>query len=130
MSRSKRQSLIRARTPFEVAMLALSGAAVLAILIALVTSGLSVPSGAPDLRVSVRAQPARSGGQPYVVSVRNVGGQTAESVTIEVTVGGQKREADLLAVARGDTERATVVFPPGVTGSATAEVLSYSETGR
>ena len=130
MTKSKRQKLVRARTPFELSILIVAGLSVLAIVIALAVSGLSLPEGPPDLQVKVLPQQERSGGIPYVVEVHNVGGETAESVTVEVTVGSEKREADLLAVARGDTERATVVFPPGTTGSAKAEILAYTETGR
>lgn len=121
----------RDRSPLELTILGISIVAILAVVVALVGSGSSIGTGPPDLRVS--ATPVggtASGGAPYAVVVRNVGGQSAESVEIEVTVGDEARTLSLVAVARGDEESATVIFPAGTTGEAIVDVQSYSEPSR
>ena len=103
-------------------------AAVVAGLIAASTSG---GEGPPDLRTSVAPVGVeRSGGVIYELTVENRGGATAENVVVEITVGEESREIEVLSVAKGDEESATVVFPPGTSGAAGAVVLSYHETTR
>lgn len=121
----------RDRTPFEISILVASLLAIMGVIVALLMSDLRVASGPPDLRVTVGAAgPSRSGGAPYEVRVRNEGGETAENVEIEVTVGTETRTLNLTAVTRSDEESGVVIFPSGTTGSATAEVQSYSEPAR
>lgn len=105
-------------------------AAIAIIVISLAVSGARVGSGPPDLRADVAPAGASSGGVTYEVRVRNTGGETAENVTVDVTVGAETRTLTLTAVARDDEEAGVVVFPAGTTGSATAEVVSFSETAR
>lgn len=121
----------RDRTPFEIGILVASLLAIVGVVIALLVSDLRVASGPPDLRVTVSvAGPTRSGGVPYEVRVRNEGGQTAENVEIEVTVGTETRTLNFTAVTRSDEETGVVVFPSGTTGPATAKVQSFSEPAR
>ena len=121
----------RTRTPFEIAVLVIAITAVALIVAGLVIARLTGESGPPDLRVTVRGTGEQgSGGDLYEVSIRNVGGETAENVVIEVTLGDETREVEILSVAKGDEEQATVVFPAGSTGAPSARVLSYHMTTR
>lgn len=117
----------RERTPLEWALLVVSLAATLAVVAGLVVSGLAGPNGPADLRVTIAAadEPA-SGGRPLEVTVANVGGTSAENVTVEVTVGDVTREVNLDLVAKGDTESAAVVVPVDAAGPPRAEVVSYT----
>jgi uncharacterized protein (TIGR02588 family) len=117
----------RERTPFEWALLGVSLAATLAVVVGLVVSGLTGPGGRADLRVRVEeAEEHASGGRPFEVTVTNVGGTSAQNVVVEVAVGDVIREVNLDLVAKGDTESAAVVVPAGAAGSARAEVVSYT----
>ena len=130
MSRPARGAL-RSRTLLENVVLAVSLVAVAAVVIGLVVAAVGGGDDGPDLRATVRATGLqRSGGAIYEVEIRNVGGHTAENVVIEVTLGDEKRELEVLSVAKGDDETATVVFPPGASGTAAVRVLSYHETTR
>jgi uncharacterized protein (TIGR02588 family) len=124
---SGNRGIRRKRTPLEWALLVVSLAATLAVVAVLVTSGVSGPRGPADLRVTVADvdEPA-SGGRPLEVTVTNVGGTSAVSVLVEVTVGDVTREMNLDLVAKGDTESATVVVPTGATDEPHAEVVSYT----
>ena len=124
---SRSSGIGRERTPFEWALLVVSLAATLAVVVGLVVSGLSGPRGPADLRVSVAdtGEPA-SGGRPLEVTVTNVGGTSAENVVIEVTVGEVVREVNLDLVAKGDEESAAVVVPADAAGTPHAEVVSYT----
>lgn len=117
----------RKRTPFEWTLLAVSLTATLAVAIGLIVSGLTGPHGPADLRVSVTdaGEPA-SGGRPLEVTVRNVGGTSAENVIVEVTVGDVIREVNLDLVAKGDEETAAVVVPADAAGPSHAAVVSYT----
>lgn len=125
---AKGRGVGRERTSFEWALLAISLAAMLAIVIGLLVSGLTGPDGPADLRVTVAeaAQPA-SGGRALEVTVTNVGGMSAENVIIEIIVGDATLEVDLPLVADGDTESATIVVPAETTGEPRAEVVSYTD---
>ena len=117
----------RERTPLEWALLAVSLAAILAIVAGMVVSGLRGPGGPADLRVTIAdAGELASGGRTLEVTVRNVGGTSAENVIVEVTVGDVTGEVNLDLVAKGDTESAGVVVPAGTTGPSHAEVVSYT----
>lgn len=117
-------------TSFEVTVLVASIAAIVAVVAGLVVAGVQrVPEG-PELKATVVRQGEASGGVAYVVRVRNDGGRTAETVVVEVTVGEETREAQIFAVARSDEETAVVIFPPGTTGGASAEIQSYAEPAR
>jgi uncharacterized protein (TIGR02588 family) len=117
----------RRRTPFEWALLVVSLAATLAVVIGLVVSGLAGPRGPADLRISIAdGNDPASGGRPLEVTVTNVGGTSAENVIVEVTVGDVTREVNLDLVAKGDTESAAVVVPADATGEQHAEVVSYT----
>jgi uncharacterized protein (TIGR02588 family) len=119
-----------ARTPFEIAVLAVSVAATAAVVAGLVAFGLN-GKGPADLRAAVVETGIRaSGGVVYEVTVRNLGGETAENVVLEVLAGEETRELELLSVSKGDEEKATVIFSVGTAGPATARVLSYHETTR
>jgi uncharacterized protein (TIGR02588 family) len=124
---SRSQGIRRKRTTFEWVLLLVSLTATLAVVIGLVVSELSGPSGPADLRViATDAGGPASGGRPLEVTVTNVGGTSAENVVIEVTVGDVVREVDLDLVAKGDKETAAVVVPADATGTPEAEVLSYT----
>jgi uncharacterized protein (TIGR02588 family) len=111
----------------EWALLAVSLAAILAIVAGMVVSGLRGLGGPADLRVTIAdAGELASGGRTLEVTVRNVGGTSAENVIVEVTVGDVTREVNLDLVAKGDTESADVVVPAGTTGPSHAEVVSYT----
>jgi uncharacterized protein (TIGR02588 family) len=130
MSPAKRGAR-RARSPLETIVLVVSLAAVSTIVLGLVVARFSGGKGEADLRASIRATGlAASGGEVYEVTIRNVGGETAENVVIEVTLGEETRELELLSVSKGDDETATVIFPSGSTGTPIVEVLSYHETTR
>jgi uncharacterized protein (TIGR02588 family) len=118
----------RERTPFEWALLVVSLAATVAVVVGLVVSGLTGPRGPADLRVSVTdvGEPA-SGGRPLEVTVRNVGGTSAENVIVEVTAGDVTREVNLDLVAKGDMETAAVVVPTDAGGPLDVEVVSYAD---
>lgn len=118
---------MRERTPLEWALLVVSLAATLAVVVVLVVSGLTGPRGPADLRVIVAdaGEPA-SGGRPLEVTVTNVGGTGAANVIVEVTVGDVTREVNLDLVAKGDTGSATVVYPADAPGPPRAEVVSYT----
>jgi uncharacterized protein (TIGR02588 family) len=121
----------RSRTLFETIALAVSLAAVSSIVIGLVLAAASGAKGPADLRASIRATGVvLSGGDVYELTVRNVGGETAENVVIEITLGEETRELELLSVSKGDDETASVIFPSGGTGTPLVEVLSYHETTR
>ena len=130
MSPAKR-GVRRSRTLFETIVLVVSLAAVSSIVIGLVLAAVSGTEGPAALRASIRATGAvESGGAVYELTVRNAGGETAENVVIEVTLGEETRELELLSVSKGDAETATVIFPSGSTGTPLVEVLSYHETTR
>lgn len=131
MTSGKRLSMRRERTPFEIVILVVSALACAAVIGGLVWAKAVQGSGPADLSVSV-AEPVRtSGGEvAYLVRVRNDGGETAENVVIAIRVGGRERRIEVLSVARADEEEATVLFPPGTTGPAGAEIESYNATTR
>jgi uncharacterized protein (TIGR02588 family) len=130
MSKQQR-GIRRGRTPLELGVLLVSVLAVLSVAGGLIAANLSGGEGPPHLRVTVHATgEQRSGGVVYEVTVRNLGGQTAENVIVEVTFGEESREVEILSVSKDDEEIASVVFPPGSTGSLGAHVLSYHETTR
>ena len=130
MSRS-RSRVRRGRTPLELAVLLVSLAAVASVVAGLIIASATGGEGPPDLVAVARPTGLeRSGGALYELLVRNQGGQTAENVVVEVTVGSETREVEILSVSKGDEEVASVVFPRGTDGTAEARVLSYHETTR
>jgi uncharacterized protein (TIGR02588 family) len=121
----------RKRAPFELTILVVAILACAAVVGGLLYAKITEPSGPPALTATV----ARAGEQPpgavaYTVTVRNDGGETAESVVVSVSIGNEQRELELTSIARADEEEATVLFPPGTTGEAQAEVESYKTTRR
>jgi uncharacterized protein (TIGR02588 family) len=125
---SRRTGPGRERTPFEWALLLVSLAATLAVVVGLVVSGLVGPRGPAALLVTVADTGEQaSGGRPLEVNVQNVGGTSAENVLIEITVGDVTREVNLDLVAKGDEESATVVLPKDAAGQPQAEVVSYTD---
>ncbi len=131
MTRAARSKLRRERTPFEIAVLVVALTATAAIVAGLVVAGLSGGKGGPNLVVSVGpAAEHRSGGIVFEIVVRNEGGATADNVTLEATLGEETREITIVSVAKGDEERAGVVFPPDATGTPTVRVLSYNSSTR
>jgi uncharacterized protein (TIGR02588 family) len=117
----------RERTPFEWALLVVSLAATLAVVAGLVVSELAGPRGPADLRVTIAdADEPASGGRPLEVTVKNVGGTSAENVIVEITVGEVTREVNLDLVAKSDTESAVVVVPADAAGPPHAAVVSYT----
>jgi uncharacterized protein (TIGR02588 family) len=128
MTAAKGKGIRRERTPFEWALLVVSVAAALTLLVGLAISGLTGASGPADLEIAIAPSdvPA-SGGQPLEITVKNVGGTSAENVVIEVTVGDVSREVTLELVGKGDEESATVVVPASASATPHAEVLSYSD---
>lgn len=130
MSRSGR-GVGRKRTPLELGVLVVAILATAAVVVGLIVSGLTGGGGGPDVRALARPTgEQRSGGAVYELTIRNDGGETAENVVIEVTVGDEVREIELLSVAKGDDETATVIFPSGTSGDATAKILSYHASTR
>ncbi|MEX2554387.1 MAG: hypothetical protein WEB06_02010 [Actinomycetota bacterium] len=130
MSAAKRGAR-RSRSPFETVVLVVSLAAVSSIVLGLVVARVSGSKREADLRASIRATgQVASGGEVYELTIRNVGGETAENVVIEITLGEETREIELLSISKGDDESATVIFPSGSTGTPVVEVLSYHETTR
>lgn len=130
MSRAGR-GLRRKRTALELVVLIVSVLAAGAVVAGLIVSSFTGGAGAPDLRAVAHATgEERSGGVVYEVTIRNAGGETAENVVLEVTVGTELRELEILSVSKGDEETATVVFPRGTSGDATVEILSYHATTR
>jgi uncharacterized protein (TIGR02588 family) len=132
MSPVKKPSRVRrGRTTFELVVLILAIAATASVIGGLIASKVSGASGDTDIRANVRATGRQaSGGVIYEVVIRNAGGKTAENVVLEVTLGEETRELEILSVSKGDEETATVVFPPGSTGTPDVEVLSYHMTTR
>ena len=110
----------RSRTSLELGVLVISLAATGAIVAGLVVAGVSGGDGGPDVRACARPTGVEpSGSVIYEVEIRNLGGQTAENVTLEVSVGNEVREIEVLSVAKGDSETLTLVFPPGTDSAAT-----------
>jgi hypothetical protein len=128
---SAKRGVRRGRTPFELGVLVVSIAAVGAIVVGLVVAGVSGPDGPPNLRaIAHPTGEQRSGGSVYEVTITNGGGETAENVVLEVVVADETREIEILSVSKGDDETVTTIFPPGTTGPATVEILSYHSTTR
>lgn len=127
MTAAKDRGIRRERTSLEWALLLVSVAAALSLVVGLAISGMTGANGPADLEVDIAAAdvPA-SGGRPLVITVRNVGGTSAENVVVEVTVGDVSREVTLELVAKGDEESATVVVPADASATPHAEILSYS----
>jgi hypothetical protein len=121
MSTSK-SALRRERTAFEWAILALSVAAIAAIVAGLIIASIGYETGPADLRTSLQPD-----GEPnrFVLSVTNEGGATAEHVRVLVRRGSGSVEVELLAVPKGDVEEAFVRI--GGRGRPTAQVQSYVE---
>ena len=119
MSRSK-ATLRRQRTTLEWVLLGVSVFAIVMIAGALIFYGFSSTSVPPDLRLTLRPE-----GPVFVIEVENKGGTTAEEVVVEVTRGKEKREVEFKAVAKGDTEEATVAVPGS--GEPTARVVAFKE---
>ena len=127
----RRVQIRRGRTPLELSVLVASLVAIAVVVVGLVVAGVTGGEGPPDLKTSVDPVAVeRSGGVVYQVAVENRGGESAENVVIEIVIGSETREIEILSVARGDQEEASVVFPPGTTGRSTARVLSYHSTTR
>lgn len=93
---------------------------------ALIASSLRTQGGPPDLHITIGAPATVSGGLAYDIIASNTGGETAEHVEVEVTIGRDMRAVTLAAVARSDAEKAVVVFPLGTSGTPVAEVQSYT----
>lgn len=119
MSRSS--GLRRERTAFELVVLGVAAAAIASIVGALVAFGAGAASGPPDLHVVLEP----SGAGRHTLSVTNRGGTTAEEVVILVRRGPRTTEVEFAAVAKGDTEQASVALPGP--GTAAAAVLSFKE---
>ena len=119
---STKNTLRRERTAFEWAILALSVAAIAAIIAGLVSASIGYDSGPADMRATLTpdSEPNR-----YVLSVTNDGGATAEHVRVLVRRGRGTVEVELLAVPKGDVEEAFVKI--GGRGRPTAQVQSYQE---
>jgi hypothetical protein len=115
-------TLRRERTTFEWAILALSVAAIAAIIAGLVIASIGHESGPAQLHASLAPD-----GEPnrYVLSVTNEGRATAEHVRVIVRRGRGSVEVELLAVPKGDVEEAFVKI--GGRGRPTAQVQSYQE---
>ena len=128
---SAKRGLRRKRTALELSVLVVSVIAIAAVIGGLIVASVTGGEGTPDLRTSVAVPGVEgSGGVVYKVLVENRGGESAENVVIEITLGSEMREIQILSVAKGDEEEASVVFPPGTTGKPTARVLSYHSTTR
>jgi hypothetical protein len=92
-----------------------------------VAFGRRRPSHCTTLKCQIDTpQAPASGGQPFEVTVTNVGGTSTENVVIEVSVGDVTRDVNLDLVAKGDTESAAIVVPADTAGPPHAEVVSYT----
>lgn len=120
---SKGSSLRRERTPFEWAILAISGAAIIAIIAGLIVSALGYEADPALLRAAVA--PQQGSPNRYVLSVTNEGGATAIEVRVLVRRGRGSVEVEFRAVPKGDTEEATIRI--GGRGRPTAQIQSYKE---
>jgi uncharacterized protein (TIGR02588 family) len=130
MSRTGR-GVGRKRTPLELGVLVVSILATAAVVVGLAVSAVTGGEGGPNVRATARPTgEERSGGAVYELTIRNDGGETAENVVIEVAVGDEVRELELLSVAKGDDETATVIFPSGTSEDATVRILSYHASTR
>jgi uncharacterized protein (TIGR02588 family) len=120
------RGIVRTRSPFEVAVLALAIALVAAVVGGLLAYGISTGTGPPDLEAELRntGRPAGDGSQ-FELIVRNRGGTTAVDVVVEVTAGDARREIVIDAVPKGDSEEVTVVLPSQ--GNPMARIVSYGE---
>lgn len=127
MTAAKGRGIRRERTTFEWALLLVSVAAALTLVVGLAISGVTGASGPADLQIDIAAGVPASGGQPLEITVTNVGGTSAENVVIEVTVGDISREVTLELVAKGDEESATVIVPADASATPHAGVVSYSD---
>lgn len=97
--------------------------AVLALLVRDLAQGADAP---PDLRVALGAPETRGGALHVPVTVENVGGQTAEEVTVEVCAGPETC-ADLTFpfLPRGSSRQGRVGFRAPLEGPLEAHVSSY-----
>jgi uncharacterized protein (TIGR02588 family) len=128
MTAAKDRGIGRERTPFEWALLLVSVAAAMALVVGLAISGVTGASGPAELEIDIAevSVPA-GGGRPLEITVMNIGGTSAENVVVEVTVGDVSREVTLDLVAKGDEESATVIVPASASATPHAEVVSYSD---
>jgi uncharacterized protein (TIGR02588 family) len=127
MTAAKPRGISRERTPFEWALLLVSLAAALTLVVGLAIGGLTGATGPADLEVTIaEVEAPASGGRPLEVTIENVGGTSAENVIVEITVGDITREVNLDLVAKGETGSATVVVPADATATPHGEVVSYS----
>lgn len=120
---SSSSSLRRERTTFEWAILAVSIAAIVAIVVGLILSSLGYETAPAALRTELVGQDDGSG--RFVLSVINDGGATAEEVRVLVRRGSGSVEVEFRAVPKGDVEEAFVRI--GGHGRPTAQVQSYKE---
>lgn len=118
------------RSPLEWSVLGSSIAAIGALVISLLTSSLRVADSPPDLSIELGAPEEASGGLAYPLVARNTGGESAQDVEIDVTIGSVVRTLTLVDVARQDQAHGVVVFPAGTSGNPTAEVTSYAVDSR
>ena len=116
-------SLRRERTTFEWAILAVSIAAIAAIVAGLIVSSLGYETEPAALRADLA--PQRDARNRFVLSVTNDGGATAEEVRVLVRRGSGSVEVEFRAVPKGDVEEAFVHI--GGRGRPTAQVQSYKE---
>lgn len=121
---SAKGKLKRQRTAFEWTILLASVAVIVAILISLASYSLSFKPGPPDLRVIVRPNSAEQG--QYVLTVTNRGGNSAEDVAVEVSLGDETQDVEFRVVAKGDSEEARVVMSGD--GQPQARIKSYKES--
>jgi hypothetical protein len=131
MSPAKKRGVRRGRAPFELTILSVSIVACAAVIGGLITAKVTQPGGPAELHLAVtRANDYRGDEIAYLVVVRNDGGDSAQNVVVKVTVGEIEREVNLTSVARGDEEKALVLFPSDATGPPQAEVESFNKTTR
>jgi uncharacterized protein (TIGR02588 family) len=101
------------KNALEWAVFAVSAVVIAALLATLAYHETTRPDSPPDLRVEAVGDRATAGGHAVTLQVRNLGGTTAATVTIEAVLAG-----------RGTNERGQVVLPFVPAGSTrTGEVL-------
>lgn len=113
----------RERTTFEWGILAVSIAAIAAIVAGLIVSSLTYDTPKAALRAELAAH--RDDRNRFVLTVTNDGGTTAEEVLVLVRRGSGTVEVEFRAVPKGDVEEAFVHI--GGRGRPTAQVQSYKE---
>jgi uncharacterized protein (TIGR02588 family) len=122
--KSSKAGMSRERTAFEWVLLGVSVAAILAIAGGLIFYSLSFETGPADLHATIAPDPAEP--HTFILTVENRGGTTAEDVIVVVRRGSATDEVEFRAIAKGDSEEATVQM--GGSDAPVVRVANYKES--